>query len=391
MSGLDPRDLTSWFPFILIVDRDLTVTWASPHVRARVPDAPNASLGRFLRWQSKVEAISESTIRDAVGRSSEMALTTERQALPILGSWYESDGGFVLLARPSISSHEDMAGFEQVELANTASIADLIGARREAASANRRISRATQELAEREEFVRSVLTSLPVGVMLVDAETHKIISINRAVESMTQRSSSELIGKLCHGIICPNMKGACPITDLKRTIDRNQTVALGRDGRETPILKTVCRIRLQGRDIFLETFMDISERVQAEEAMHESRERYRLLFEHAAEGILVVDCDAMRIVQANPAASKMFGYDAVGLFGIHLSEIVAGEEKPVICDQIRGKAKGFSSIECQRKDGSLFRADVNMASFRLDGRTCGVSLFTDVTQLQEVEVQAKQA
>ena len=54
--------------------------------------------------------------------------------------------------------------------------------------------------------------------------------------------------------------------------------------------------------------IDITDRKKAEEALRESEERYRVLFEGAAEGILVADIETKKLCFANPAICKMFGY-----------------------------------------------------------------------------------
>lgn len=54
-------------------------------------------------------------------------------------------------------------------------------------------------------------------------------------------------------------------------------------------------------------FLDLEARLRAEEALRESEERFRLLFETAPEAILVFDVDEYRFILANSKAEKLFG------------------------------------------------------------------------------------
>src|SRR5690349_10094593 len=56
---------------------------------------------------------------------------------------------------------------------------------------------------------------------------------------------------------------------------------------------------------------------------HEAR--YRALFEHAADGILIAD-DASYYLDANPAMCRMLGYTRNELVGMHASDIVCADE-----------------------------------------------------------------
>lgn len=57
------------------------------------------------------------------------------------------------------------------------------------------------------------------------------------------------------------------------------------------------------------TFVDITERKRAEEALRESEQRFRAVFDRAAIGIARVDLNG-RIVEANTALAQMLGYSA---------------------------------------------------------------------------------
>ena len=51
--------------------------------------------------------------------------------------------------------------------------------------------------------------------------------------------------------------------------------------------------------------------------------------------------------------------------------------------QARGEKLLAADLPCQRKDGSLFYADVNAIMVTVDGRKCIVGFFTDVTERKQ--------
>ena len=54
-----------------------------------------------------------------------------------------------------------------------------------------------------------------------------------------------------------------------------------------------------------------AERVKTEEALRESEEKYRTLFEAESDTIFLVDEKSLQILEANNAAVKMYGYSQV--------------------------------------------------------------------------------
>jgi PAS domain S-box-containing protein len=69
------------------------------------------------------------------------------------------------------------------------------------------------------------------------------------------------------------------------------------------------------------TIEDISERKRAEEALRESEERFRNIFEHAGMGISIAHLDG-RFVQCNPAFCGITGYSMEELSGMEFSSLL---------------------------------------------------------------------
>ena len=119
--------------------------------------------------------------------------------------------------------------------------------------------KAEEGLRESEATLRTILMSLPAGVILVDAATHTIVDANAAALRMIGTDIEGVRGRVCTDCFCPAQAGRCPITELGLTVDNAERELCTRDGRRIPILKTVVQVALRGRPHLLESFVDISE------------------------------------------------------------------------------------------------------------------------------------
>jgi len=68
--------------------------------------------------------------------------------------------------------------------------------------------------------IKIILDSLPLGIVLIDAQTHKIIEANTVALQLLETNRDHLIGSLCHQYLCPEEHGKCPITDFGLQINR---------------------------------------------------------------------------------------------------------------------------------------------------------------------------
>jgi PAS domain S-box-containing protein len=145
-----------------------------------------------------------------------------------------------------------------------------------------------------------------------------------------------------------------------------------------PVMEQGRVVRLRG------SFQDISGRKQAEAALKASEERYRALFEHAPDGIVIADPQSVYL-DANDSMCRMLGYTKQEFIGMHAANILAPAELARVEPTLRSiKAEGrhHEVWAFQRKDGSVFQAEV-MVKILPDGNLLG--MIRDITERIEAE------
>lgn len=150
-------------------------------------------------------------------------------------------------------------------------------------------------------------------------------------------------------------------------------------GADIPILCSAIQIGRAGHVLAfgrdLRTMASLQQRlVEAHQAMERDylrmrhmETRYRLLFELASEAVLILDPNSQRILEANPAASKVLGISARRLIGKSLSDCVAEPDRDsveALLIQVRASGEADSRSISSGKDdagiaisASLFRQE----------------------------------
>ncbi len=125
-----------------------------------------------------------------------------------------------------------------------------------------RAVRATEQLRESEARFRKILDTIPTGIIIVDVESHQVVYINPTAAGMIGADPQAITGKVCHQVICPSTEGHCPLGSDKEMVQSERTL-LTLDGRDVPVLKTVSRTTLAGRECYMECCIDLSEQIRA--------------------------------------------------------------------------------------------------------------------------------
>lgn len=242
--------------------------------------------------------------------------------------------------------------------------------------------RAEEDLRRKTAILEAQLNSTDDGILIVDSQGKKVIQNRRAVElwkipkhiadgnddeaqvkhimHMTKHPE-QFVEQIAHLYGHPQEISRDEIELTDGTVfERYSAPVLGKDGHN------------YGR---IWSFHDITERKRADEALRESEEKFRVLFEQAGEHILILDPTSPNgpvIIDANQSACQRHGFTLEELVGRPIADIDDEENKLHVAERSERIKAGehliFETVHC-RKDGTTFPVEVSAKLVERTGKS----------------------
>jgi len=132
----------------------------------------------------------------------------------------------------------------------------------------------------------------------------------------------------------------------------------------------------------------------SEAALGKSEATARALLESASEGILLVNA-AGRIVLANDAAERLFGYTRAELMGAQLERLLPARIRGSHAAHLAGyfveprvRPMGIGlDLKARRRDGSEFPVEISLSYVESEEGTLAMAFVTDITERKRVEAE----
>jgi PAS domain S-box-containing protein len=141
------------------------------------------------------------------------------------------------------------------------------------------------------------------------------------------------------------------------------------------------------RSVFRRAEEAEAERRRAEEALRQSEERYRNLFENNHAVMLIIDPVSGAIVDANPAAAAYYGWTRDELRRMNIDRIntLPPSELSVEMNRARLEQRRHFFFRHRRADGSVRSVEVFSGPIMLEDRPLLYSIVHDVTEREKAE------
>ncbi|MGA1980578.1 MAG: PAS domain S-box protein [Sedimentisphaerales bacterium] len=149
--------------------------------------------------------------------------------------------------------------------------------------------------------------------------------------------------------------------------------------------------RLDSVKMILLAIEDITEHNRAKDEARKSEGKFRNIFDNAADGILLIDPEIKKFYIGNNAICRMLGYSPEEIKNLEVMDIHPEKDVPYVADQFERQLIGeihlSRDLPIKRKDGSVFYADVNVTTIKIDGKTHPMAFFHDTTERRNMEVE----
>ena len=257
---------------------------------------------------------------------------------------------------------------------------------------NRKRSINTEALTEERNYLHTLFEHNGSGHLIVSS-SRKILQVNQFFCKMFGYSEDELIGQSAEVLHLDHQhfEDWSPFFEIARD-SQNSTSAeyqwRRKDGSIFWCIFTGVKLQLPNGDSgVVWSVIDVTERKKTDEALAESEENYRNLFNLATDGILILDTEG-NLIDANKTAYERLGYTREELLSLHIRELDHPDfaiHAPSRLQQIDDQRTAIFESGHLRKDGSMMPVEVNSRLLEYKGQQVYFSVIRDITERKRLE------
>lgn len=239
------------------------------------------------------------------------------------------------------------------------------------------------------------LFSAMTDLVLVFDRNGQYLKIPPTDPSLLVRPASELIGKTLHDVFPPTEADHF-LTKINQALDENKPTTLDYSLELKGKKKWFSSIVSPMPDeTVLVVARDITDRKLSEEALRESEEKYRELFENANDLIYTIDMQG-NFTSLSRAGERISGYKRKEAIrgNINISQIVAPEflekAKKKITEKVTNNKSTQYELEIIAKDGHRVPLELNTRIIYRDGKPVGIQgIGRDISERKKSEAALK--
>jgi two-component system, sensor histidine kinase and response regulator len=254
---------------------------------------------------------------------------------------------------------------------------------------------ARREAAKKSSFLAAIVASSADAISGTTLDG-KISSWNEGATAIYGYRADEVIGKPM-SILSPPDRHDEMFHILARIrkgerISHFETVRKTKDGRHIDVSVTVSPVKDAAGKLLGAAGIarDISGRRQADQAMRDSAQRFRDLFERSLDGLYIHDCEG-KFLDANPAALTLLGYEREDIVSLNFSSLLSADQIPTALQIIReleqtGTQKELAEFRLRCKDGAFVDVETHVLMIPWEGTNCAVlGIARDITERKRQE------
>ena len=246
--------------------------------------------------------------------------------------------------------------------------------------------RAEEALRDSEEQLDKIFNSSSNGMSFTEPVHGRILNVNDTWVRDTGISRSDAIGKTALELgmwANPDERDAClEVLERDGRVREFEATMMAR-GVERQFALNAEFVDLRSGRFLLWELRDITERKQTEETLR----RYELLARYSRDIVLFVRREDGRILDANTAALRTYGYDREELLSHAVGDLRASDTRAVVEEQMEASDSlglQFETVH-RRNDGSTFSVEVSSVGATIGGVRTLMSVVRDITERKRAE------
>jgi len=247
------------------------------------------------------------------------------------------------------------------------------------------------KLREAQELFALYLRHSPVYTFIksVTPTESRVLQASDNLQQLTGIPARDMVGKTMADLF-PAEFAAKMTADDWAVVSTGEVLTLDEDLRGRNYTSIKFPIVQGDRTLLAGYTIDITERKEAEQALRTSEERYRTLFDKSVDGIALADADTGTILDCNVALCRIVERDKAELLGqpqstLHPPQHLVGGETPTFRQHRAGAADESLEDEFISKSGKIVPIEVRAARMEIDGRSCLLGIFRDITERKQAE------
>ena len=258
------------------------------------------------------------------------------------------------------------------------------------------LKRVEAEMRESQALYHSLVNQMPAGIFRKDAKG-RYVFVNSEFCRLEGMTPDQLLGKT---VLELGLKDAAltakragdhaTIMQTGNPIEADEIHA-GADGEKrnyqtinSPVLDSTGKILGTQGILF-----DVTERQRAEQALRDSEERYRQLFELESDAIVLVDRETHRYVDVNRAAQQLYGYSREEFLQMTPEDVSAEPEKTR--NHIDSADVHVPLRWHRKKNGERFAVEITANQIIHRGRPTALVTLRDITDRRRAEEALKES
>ncbi|UUX92506.1 hybrid sensor histidine kinase/response regulator [Methanoplanus endosymbiosus] len=247
--------------------------------------------------------------------------------------------------------------------------------------------RAETALKENEEYLNTVLHTARDGFVVIDSGG-RIKDANEAYSLMSGYLREELVGMKISDLDATELPEQTlkKIDQIRNSSELFEVTNRKKDGSLFEIEVSAIWLDMHGGEIIC-FCRDITKRRRAERALSESEAHFRDLFRNHAAVKFIIDPENGRIIDANPAAAKFYGWSEEELRQMKIYEINTLSPEEINKELKRATEEGRVHFEFRhrRADGSIRDVDVYSSKIKINDKYLLYSIVHDISERKQAE------